>query len=381
MGKRAWLALGVSVAFLLVIFAGVKAQAWTQFHAGNSSTVGASETIDSTVFMGGRDVNIYGTINGDLFCGAQNLNISGTVNGDVICGAQTINLSGHVTGDIRVAAQTINFTGTVDGNATVAAQTLNTDTKSKITRDASMAGNDLNLNGKIGRDLAAGGANITIGGEIGRDIKSGGNQMTLLSSAKVGGGIDYTSKNKVVIQQGADVTGSVTYHYPSKKHVDFPRVAAFSGAIALFVALMLLVKAFVLTALFPRFVHGAISRGLKRPWWALLVGFGASILAPIVGVLLLISIIGIPLAIMMFIFWVLISLLSGWFAAYWLGRMIWRSQTNPLMIVLIGGLVLLLLIMVPYLGFFVLLLAFWLGMGMILLELKERYHKPSYDLK
>lgn len=381
MGKRAWLALGGAAVFILLIFVGSKAQAFTQFRSGSSATVAANETVDSTMFIGGRDVNIYGTINGDLFCGAQNLNISGTVNGDVICGAQTINLSGHVTGDIRVGAQTINFTGMIDGNATIAAQTLNTDTKSIIKNDASIAGTDLNLNGKIVRDLAAGGANTTLGGEVGRDIKHGGKQLTLLSTAKVGGGIDYTSNDMINMQSGAKVGGSVTHKYPQKRHVDFPRVAAFSGAVALFVALMLLIKSFVLTALFPRFVHSVSTQGLRRPWWALLTGFLASIVAPIIGVLLFVTVIGIPLAITLLVFWVLTSLLSGWFAAYWLGRMIMRSQTNPLMIIFVGALVLLILIMVPYIGFFVLMLAFWMGMGMILLELKDRYNRPSYILK
>jgi hypothetical protein len=51
------------------------------------------------------------------------------------------------------------------------------------------------------------------------------------------------------------------------------------------------------------------------------------------------------------------------------------------MTVLIGGVVLLILFMIPYLGFFMMLVAFWIGSGMVLLELKDRYRKPSYNLK
>ena len=95
----------------------------------------------------------------------------------------------------------------------------------------------------------------------------------------------------------------------------------------------------------------------------------------------MITIIGIPLGILLLLGWLLVALSSGWFAAYFVGRTIWHSQRNPLLIILVGGLVLLILFLLPYIGFLLMLVSFWIGSGMALLALKDSYHRPRYDLK
>jgi hypothetical protein len=381
MKKRLWLALGVLAAVCLLTAIGPRALAWTQFRSGNAATVAKGEVVDNTVFMGGRNVDIAGTVNGDVICGAQNLNISGTVTGDVICGAQTINISGHVEGNIRIGGQTVNFNGTVDKNATIGAQTINTDSKSMVGGDADFAGSNLNLSGNIGRDLAVAGSNVNLSGEVGRDIKSAVQDMTIAGGAKVGGGIDYTSKNKVNISGGATVAGSVTQHIPKEKTRSYPRMAFFSGIFVLILGAVLLIAALILTALFPQFVHSVSSQAVKRPLRVFLTGFVASIVVPVVAVLLMISVIGIPLAILLILTWILIALTSGLFTAYYIGRSVWRRQHNPLLIVLAGGLLLLILFIIPFLGCVVMLFSFWIGAGMVLLELRNHIPRPKYDLK
>src|SRR6185369_15950868 len=81
------------------------------FRTGNATTVGANETVNSTLWISGRSIDIAGTVNGDVFCGGQTVTVSGTVRGDLLCAAQTIVISGTVTGDVRSAAQTITLTG------------------------------------------------------------------------------------------------------------------------------------------------------------------------------------------------------------------------------------------------------------------------------
>lgn len=381
MKKGAWVPLTILVAAFLLVILGARAQAWTQFRSGDSATVTSGETVDSTLWVGAKSVDIAGTVNGDVFCGAQTVNISGTVKGDVICGAQTINISGDVEGSVRLGAQTVNLTGTIGRNATVGAQTINSDSKSRIGGDASFGASDVSLNGSIGRDLAVGGSNVSIAGTVERNIKSGVNKLSLTNGAKVGGGIEYTSNNKINMSGSASVAGQVTQHLPQKKDKAFPNAFFFQGAMALLAAFLLLVTALLVTALVPRFVHSVSEQGMKRPWWVLLTGFVASIVAPILFVLLLMTVVGIPLAVLLLLSWLLVAFSSGLFTAYYVGRKIWRSQTNALMRVLAGSLILLILFMIPFLGFFVMLFTYWLGVGMILLELKNRYPRPKYELK
>ena len=89
MNKRAWLTLSAVAAFLLIIFIGAKASAWTEFRSGEAATVPAGETVEGSLWVGAKSVDISGRVDGDVFCGAQTVNISGVIGGDVICGAQT----------------------------------------------------------------------------------------------------------------------------------------------------------------------------------------------------------------------------------------------------------------------------------------------------
>jgi hypothetical protein len=222
---------------------------------------------------------------------------------------------------------------------------------------------------------------VDLNGVVGRDVKGGADKITLAGSAKVGGGVEYTSKNKIAIADGASVAGKVTQHLPKQKSGTFASLLIFHGVVALVAALFLLVTALIVTALLPQFVHKVSNQAMNRVWWVLLTGFVASIIVPILFVLLIMTVIGIPLAILMIFSWLLVAFSSGLFTAYYVGRKVWRTQTNPLLRVLAGGPILLVLLLIPYLGFFVMLASFWLGAGMILLELKDRYHRPKYQLK
>jgi hypothetical protein len=82
--------------------------------------------------------------------------------------------------------------------------------------------------------------------------------------------------------------------------------------------------------------------------------------------LLLATVIGIPLALLFGLIWLVIVLLSGVFAAYLLGELILRGRTNPIWTMLLGAAILILLSFVPFLDILVSLLSLWFGLGTIL---------------
>lgn len=364
-------------AILLIVLVGgfalgAKAHAFSHFRTGNNANVAVGETLDSTLFTAGKQVDIAGTVNGDVFCVGQDVLISGTVNGDVICGARDINISGHVTGNVRLAAQTIDISGIIDHNATAIGSTVNTETKSRIGGDATLGVNNLNLSGSIGRDLLMGSSDANIIGSVGRDIKGNSSQLFLESSARIGGSIAYTSNQDLSKANGAVVKGTVT-RTPSPEHRRaWNRLFLFTGAAALILALILLINALAVTAIWPRLLQRVSQQAIKRPWWVLLTGFVATIVVPVLAILLIATIVGIPLAIMLILAWILICMSSGLFTAFYLGRLFWRGPKHPLMIMLLGAFALIVVAMLPIVGLFVMLVSLWLGTGMVLLAIKER---------
>ncbi|HEX5797589.1 MAG TPA: hypothetical protein VFX86_04335 [Candidatus Saccharimonadales bacterium] len=366
--------MGIFLLLFLPLLALVGIASAQTFRTGNTATVGKGEVIDSTLWASGQNVNIAGEVNGDVFCAGQTVSISGTVHGDVICAAQTISVSGTVAGDIRAAAQTVTVSSGIEGNLTVAGQTVTLESRSKVS-DASIASQDANVSGIITRDLALAAHSATVSGNVGRNIKANVENLTLTGSAQIGGSINYTSANEAQIAEGAKVAGETTRSEPARPDKGSDFGFKFFGSLAL------LLTALILALLFPRMFHKVTDQAVASWGKTLLVGFMSSIIAPVLIIVALITVFGIPLAILATIAWLLVLALSGVFAAYYLGRLAWRSQNNAVVTMGVGAIILLLVRFIPVVGFIVSIFAMWFGIGMILLALRERTPKPSYDTK
>lgn len=351
------------------------------FRSGTNVNIERGQKVDNTVFASGQTVDIGSEVTGDVYCVAQTVSISGKINGDVICAAQTINITGEVTGDLRLAGQTITIGAEVGGNAAIAAQTFNLESGAIIDRDASLAVSTATLNGEIGRDLALGAESVTIANQVGRDIQGDVANLRLTSSADIGRDITYTSNQDLQRSEGAEVGGEISRKdVVDKKSQDGGSLAGFAIGWFLYSLLALLLLAMVIAFIFPRAVHAVSEAAYPWPWKALLTGFIVTLLGPVALALIAATFIGIPLAFIFGLAWLIAVLLSGVFSGYYLGRLLLRNSRSSLMIMLIGILVLILLYFIPIIGFIFMLLALWIGTGMQVLALFRAAPKPNYAL-
>jgi hypothetical protein len=350
------------------------------FRSGTNVTVAQGQRVDNSLFVAGRTVDINGEVFGDVFCAGQTVTVSGKVHGDVICAGQTVNITGIIDGDVRLAGQTVAVGAEISGNATIAGQTFNLESTGKIDGDVTVGSTDATLNGPVGRDLATGGGNVIIANEIGRDIKGTVNNLRLSSGAVVKGNIEFTSSNDIDRATGATVGGKITRNEPTKDDsTTSGAVFGFTAGWFIYWFFAMLLTAIAIALLFPRMLQVVSDKGMPRPWKALLVGFLTSILLPVVGIVLMITVIGIPLALILLLMWIVVVLLSGPVFGYYLGRLILRESKNPLVIMLLGASVLIVLYFIPIIGFIAFLAALWIGAGMLLLEAFKRTPKPVYD--
>lgn len=351
------------------------------FRSGENVTVGSSRAINHSLFAAGNSVDISSEVFGDVFCAGQTVTVSGTVHGDVICAGQTVNVTGKVDGDVRLAGQSVNVGGNVKGNATVTGQTFTLGSRAAVDGDVTSSAAEATFNGPVGRDLAAGGNKVVIASLVGRDVKGEVKSLKLTDTARVKGNIDFTSNREADKAGGAVVNGKITRRDLPNKSEDRPKTAAIfaiGGFVYWFLAMLLL--AMVLAFLLPRMLQVVTDRALPTPWRALLVGFVANLVMPIILLAVALTFIGLPLALLMGLAWLVLLLLSGPVAGYYLGRLILRNSRQPLLIMLVGAAVLLVLCAIPVIGFLVLLLAIWGGSGMTVLELSRRTPRPAYTM-
>jgi hypothetical protein len=310
-------------------------------------------------FYTGVLIDVSGVIEGDVYAAGQSVTISGDVTGDVIAAAQTITITGTVDGDVRLAGQDVLVSGDVSRSGTV------------------FAGNfTVSDRGSIGDDVVAAAGRVSIAGEVGRDVVVSVGRLIIDGS--VGGSVTYVSGDEARIAEGA-VDGTVERVEPPQT----PRVEVSPWAVLIgwflgvFYALVALSLITLLAGLlFPRWLHRVTDHLVPSPWKALLVGFVASIAVPLALLFLAVTITGAPLALAGLLVWTLMVLATFVYSAYYIGRLVFRGTQHPVVKSLVGGVILIVALQIPWLNVVVWLAMVFFGLGAQLLEIHRQ--RPWY---
>jgi hypothetical protein len=306
-------------------------------------------------FYTGVFIDVSGPVDGDVYAAGQSVTISGDVTGDVIATAQTITITGTVDGDVRLAGQDVLITGDVSRSGTVFAANF-------TVGDA----------GSIGDDVVAAAGTVSIAGDVGRDVVVSVGRLTIDGS--VGGSVVYVSDDEARIAEGA-VDGTVErVEPPQTPRVEVsPWAVFFSWFLGVFYALVALSLITLLAGLlFPRWLHRVTDHLVPSPWKALLVGFVASIAVPVALLFLAVTIIGAPLALAGVLVWTLMVLATFVYSAYYIGRLMFRGTQHPVVNSLVGGVILIVALQIPWLNIVVWLAMVFFGLGAQLLEIQRQ---------
>ena len=315
----------------------------------------AADDREGPQFYTGVLIDVSGTIDGDVYAAGQSVTISGDVTGDVIAAAQTITITGTVDGDVRLAGQDVSITGEVSRSGTVLASNFT-----------------VGDTGSVGDDVVAAAGRVSIAGAVGRDVVVSVGRLIINGS--VGGSVTYMSRDDAQIADGA-VSGTVErVEPPQTPRVDVSPWAVFIGwVLGVFYALVALSLITLLAGLlFPRWLHRVTDHLVPSPWKALLVGFVASIAVPIALLFLAVTIIGAPLALAGALVWTLMVLATFVYSAYYLGRLIFRGALHPVVKSLVGGVILIVALQIPWLNILVWLAMVFFGLGAQLLEIHRQ---------
>lgn len=324
----------------------------------------AMEELEGPQFYSGLAIDVSGTIDGDVYASGQSIVISGDVTGDVIAAAQTITVTGKVDGDVRLAAQDVSVTGEVSRSGTVFASTLT-----------------VGDTGSFGDDVVAAAGRVDIAGEVGRDLMLSAGSLRI--DGRVGGNVTYVSDDEADIAPDA-VGGEVQRVEPPQT----PRVQVspwavfFAWILGVLYSLVALSLIMLLAGLvFPRWLHRVTNHLTPSPWKALLVGFVASVAVPIGLFLLAVSIIGAPLALAGAVVWIVMMMATFVYSAYYLGRLVFRDRVSPVVMSLVGGLILIVALQIPWVNILVWLAMLFFGLGAQLLEVQRQrpWHRAAVD--
>jgi cytoskeletal protein CcmA (bactofilin family) len=340
----------------------------------------------TNIYLSGSSVRPSGPVEGDLFAAGGNVNVDQPVKGDASLAGGQVTVNGPISDDLRAAGGQIILNGKVGGEVLFAGGKINVDSNADVQGRLRAAGGNITLAGKYAKGLKAYGGSITLAGEVNGDVHLGGGSIEILPSAKINGDLHYTSREELKINP-AQVSGTVRRTAESKNwrqdnHMKERSWASRNGLyFSPFLLLGLIAAAAVFILLFPNATRGAQLEVGASPWTSL--GLGAAMLftLPPIVFLLMVTVIGIPLAFTLLALYPLLLLIGYLTTALYIGdcgatalkKNTISSNWMRIGFVALALLALALIRLIPFVGSLLVFAALLIGMGAWSLHLYHRY--------
>jgi len=332
-------------------------------------------------YMAGPEVRIEQPLAGDLIAAAGRLTVDHDVPGDALLAAGSIEIHAPLGDDLRAAGGFVHLYNRVKGEALIAGGSVAIDPKAEIGGHAWIVGSEVTIEGRLGGHLTVYGRHVMIAGDIEGPVVLSGERLEILGTARIRGDVRYTSPHELVVHPRAHITGAVT-RTPSaldvpKPHTGIPGLSAVRPLLLL----GLLAAATLLYWLFPRFTVTSSRTLGAAPVKSLGLGAGIFFSGPPIILLLVITIIGIPIALATAAFYIIALLVGYLISAFFLGermlRLVRRADATTarwrILAVAVALVVLTLLRQIPYAGAMIALIAVILGLGAMVLQAFTHY--------
>ncbi|HET9578259.1 MAG TPA: hypothetical protein VFP44_10560 [Usitatibacter sp.] len=347
--------------------------------AGNGSV---ENTLGSDQFIAGGTISRSDPVAGDLIAAGGEVDLEAPVQGDAVAAGGSLRIGGKVEHNVYGAGGRVNLDAQVAGNARLAGGRVEIGPGAHVNGNVTAAGGQVTLRGAVKGYFQAAGGQVRIDGPVEGEVVVSAGQVELGPHARLGGTLRYRSHKDLVRDPAATVSGAT-------ERLSAPAEGSGTGsgfAPARHVAggwvwsLGLVVLAALLAAAVPP-ASMRVSRELRlHPGLSLLFGFIVLVCIPMAAVVLMVTVIGIPLALVVLLAYFALLILGYASAAVGLGeaalgkmrpadavRSSWR-----VVFAVAAMLALTLLARIPFVGGFVVFLAMLAGIGAIAMALRPR---------
>jgi cytoskeletal protein CcmA (bactofilin family) len=361
--------------FAVLTTAGLALPVWAapNFMAGDRNhPVTINNPLGDDTYIGADTAMVSSDINGDLIIGANTAQINGRIAGDLWVGAGTVTVNNRVAGDVRIGAGEAVINGVVDDDVIVGSGKLTIGEKAIIKGDLVVGSGSVVVYGKIyGNARIAGGA-VTLKANINGDVMvKTDNHLTILPGTKIGGELSYWAPTEN--PDFSKFALAVKYH-PAARRSRAPMISAFMWMVPA-VTLGLLLWKFVclfllgtiLIWLMPKLLPRVVAVIKKDYWKVFWQGLIFIIGAPALLLVLALTIVGLPLAFVGGLLYILALLIGGIAAAALVGSWLIKKSDKTVrrqLGALAAGLVVLeLLVIIPLVGCLAIWVLMVIGVG------------------
>ncbi len=306
--------------------------------------INISEDIDATSFIAGNNVEVSSSVNGLSFVAGNNIEISNTQ--DYLFAAGNIITLDKVTSkDTFIAGSNIRV-------------------KESNIRDLYAAGASVKVDSNIERNVYIGGEKVTINGVIGGNAKIEATTIVIGKDTVINGTLSYPQNANITIANEASIEMTKTYE-ATNVEVKVPWKNLILEKITSYLSLLLIA---LLMIFLDKHILKAI-KGEKKDLLSALKnagkGFIILVMSPVIILISMITIIGLPLGIIMALVYGIAIYLSMIPTSIFVGNWIFKKKfNNDYLLVTISLLIVYIMHLLPIIGGLVSFVSLILGLGL-----------------
>lgn len=341
---------------------------------GSDVSVDESQVVEGNYYTATRmwdRITISGEIVGDMYAAGGNVTVNGEITEDLFIVSGVSNVHATVTDDVRIVAGEVTIGEYVGGDLFVIGGSLNVLSSAQIDGTVFFFGGDGVIEGTVNQSVVGYAERLRINGQVGKDVDvtvpAG---LQLGSKADVTGSVSYKSYVELVRDPASVIAGEVTRTVATDASFkDSARAALTPLFVILFTALSLYL-------FFQRQLYSMVELIFTRPTRSALVGLGVILASPLIGVLLIATVLGMVLGLFTILASTGLFALGMVLAGTVLGSYLWKLYTKKLTVslwtILVGTMFAYGLLGIPALGIALYFLLVVLVVGASTLRLYQK---------
>lgn len=331
-------------------------------------------------FMAGSSLRVP-QVAGDALAMGATVDVDGPVNGDAVIAGGTVRINGTIGDTLYAAGGQVQVDSTVGGNARLAGGRVEIGPRGNVAGGATIGAGDVRIIGAVRGYLQVAAGSVLIDGPVGGDVFVTAGDLRLGPEARISGSLRYATSSELSRDAAAQVAGGVeriTRDRPRASQPAKKKSSSYAGTFIWIGGLMLIAALLVLAL--PAFTSRVTTTLRERPGQSVMIGFVVLVCVPVAVIVLFLTLIGIPLALLALLAYFVVLLAGYVMAAVGVGDWVLArarrdqaaSRRWRLAAAVLGVLAIALLTWIPYLGGVVAFAALIAGIGAISLQMRRR---------
>ncbi len=295
----------------------------------SGESVSITDSIADDVYLGGQSVVVSAPILGELFAGGETVSIANRPDRSILAGGNSVTIKAGAGYNAFVAGRTVVLDGEYGHDVFVAGSSVVIQEGTRIHGSLYVGGETVVLHGSVDGKVTVYGSSVSSDATIAGSVKVSGGQVTF-AGGSIGGNLEYdgvaVGLEKIAVTGTTTKVSAVdpTSSSPTKtltSNDQFSPTAVLGQAAAIFLF------GAVLIWLMPKRFEAVVD-DVKHQWVSRLgVGFLMLIVAPVLAMIAMMTVIGMPIAFALLMAYFFMLTIASFVSAPVLGRIIAPKQS------------------------------------------------------